>query len=84
LLDWSQARLAEAGKVATKTLADFEGGHRAPYPRTLADIRAALEQAGVEFIPDDDRGGAGVRLRRSALQADEGRKPSELDATNDD
>ena len=83
LLDWPQARLAEAGKVATKTLADFEGGHRTPYPRTLADIRAALEQAGIAFI-DDDGGGAGVRLRRSALQADQGLKPSELDATNDD
>lgn len=48
--------------MATKTLADFERGKRAPYDRTLDDIVAALEAAGVEFIPQNG-GGAGVRLR---------------------
>lgn len=62
LLDWSQAELSSASKVATKTLADFERGKRAPYDRTLDDIVAALEAAGVEFIPQNG-GGAGVRLR---------------------
>jgi hypothetical protein len=34
-----------------------------PYPNNLAAIRAALEAAGVEFIPENG-GGAGVRLRK--------------------
>ncbi|MER9723112.1 MULTISPECIES: helix-turn-helix transcriptional regulator [unclassified Mesorhizobium] len=63
LLDWSQAQLATASKVATKTLADFERGNRTPYDRTLADIRSALEAAGVSFVPENGEG-PGVRLRK--------------------
>ncbi|MGY2995834.1 hypothetical protein ACVWWD_004641 [Mesorhizobium sp. URHB0026] len=33
-------------------------------PRTVEAIRAALESAGVEFIPENG-GGAGVRLRKT-------------------
>jgi hypothetical protein len=51
-------------RPATKTIADFERGAREPYPRTLEDVRAALEQAGVEFIAENG-GGAGVRLREA-------------------
>ncbi|TIL94513.1 MAG: helix-turn-helix transcriptional regulator [Mesorhizobium sp.] len=63
LVDWSQAKLADSAKVATKTLADFERGKRTPYDRTLEDVKAALESAGVEFIPENG-GGAGVRLKK--------------------
>jgi transcriptional regulator with XRE-family HTH domain len=63
LLDWSQTQLADASKVATKTLADFERGKRTPYDRTLADVRAALESAGVIFV-DENGEGPGVRLRK--------------------
>jgi hypothetical protein len=51
-------------KTATKTIADFERGARAPYPRTLEDVRGALEKAGVEFI-DENGGGPGLRLRKA-------------------
>jgi hypothetical protein len=34
-----------------------------PYDRTLLDLQAALESAGVEFIAENG-GGAGVRLAR--------------------
>jgi len=64
LLGWSQSELSKASKTATKTVADFERGARVPYPRTLDDIRAALEMAGVEFI-DKNGGGPGVRLRKA-------------------
>jgi len=64
LLDWSQGDLASAAKVATKTLADFERGNRTPYERTLADIQAALEEAGAIFIAENGEG-PGVRLRKS-------------------
>jgi hypothetical protein len=64
LLRWSQSDLSEASKTATKTIADFERGAREPYPRTIADVRSALEKAGIEFI-DENGGGAGVRLRKT-------------------
>jgi transcriptional regulator with XRE-family HTH domain len=62
LLNWSQATLAETSKVATKTVADFEREVRTPYDRTIADIRRALEAAGVEFT---NGGQPGVRLKRA-------------------
>jgi transcriptional regulator with XRE-family HTH domain len=61
LLNWSQEELAKHARVAKQTLADFERGARSPYLRTLADIRAALEAAGVEFINGE---APGVRLRQ--------------------
>ncbi len=48
--------------MSEKTVADFERQARAPYERTIRDLQAALEAAGVEFIPENG-GGAGVRLR---------------------
>jgi len=61
LLNWSQEELAKRARVAKQTLADFERGARSPYPRTLADIREALEVEGVEFTNGD---APGVRLRQ--------------------
>jgi transcriptional regulator with XRE-family HTH domain len=60
LLNWSQADLAQASGVATKTIADFEREERSPYDRTLADLREAFEIAGVEFTDGDN---PGVRRR---------------------
>tara|TARA_E500000318_G_scaffold107974_1_gene118020 strand:+ start:2975 stop:3256 length:282 start_codon:yes stop_codon:yes gene_type:complete len=62
LLRWSQGDLAEKAKVGKQTLADFEREAREPYDRTLADIVAVLEEAGIEFIGVDDGKGPGVRL----------------------
>jgi transcriptional regulator with XRE-family HTH domain len=63
LISWSQDKLAIESKVAKATIANFEANRRAPYDRTLADLRATLEAAGVEFIPENG-GGAGVRLQK--------------------
>jgi transcriptional regulator with XRE-family HTH domain len=49
LMGWSQAQLAAASKVATKTIADFERESRTPYERTLVDVRRAFEDAGLRF-----------------------------------
>jgi transcriptional regulator with XRE-family HTH domain len=59
LLNWSQADLAKESRVATRTIADFEREERRPYDRTLADIRAALESAGIEFTNGE---APGVRM----------------------
>jgi transcriptional regulator with XRE-family HTH domain len=74
LLNWSQADLANASKVATKTIADFEREDRSPYQRTLADIQGAIESAGVEFTNGAQPGvrmkswkqGDKARLRRAS------------------
>src|SRR6185312_8030604 len=61
LIGWSQDQLEAASRVAKKTIADFERGATSPYARTLQDLRRALEEAGVDFIPSNGSG-AGVRL----------------------
>ena len=65
LLAWSQGDLAAAPGVSEPTIARLESadgpvGGRAETGQALV---AALEKAGVEFIPENG-GGAGVRLKR--------------------
>lgn len=65
LVRLSQGEVATAADVGAKTIADFEReSGRELHPRTLAAIRAALEAAGVEFIPENGSG-PGVRLRKA-------------------
>ena len=66
LLGWSQKDLASAAQVGRATIADFEVGKRAPYPRTLGDLQRALEAAGVQFT---NGGEPGVKMKRPALEA---------------
>ncbi len=54
--------LATLAKVSPDTIARFERGETLR-ERTVQDIRAALESAGVQFIPQNG-GGAGVRLKK--------------------
>jgi DNA-binding XRE family transcriptional regulator len=54
-LGWSQQQLAEAAKVNRKTLVDFETGSSVPHPRTLRDIRSALEKRVIELLFDGQR-----------------------------
>ncbi|MFD2676012.1 helix-turn-helix domain-containing protein [Camelimonas lactis] len=64
ILNWSQGALSEAAGVARATIAEFEGGRRAPISNNLLAIRTALEQAGVIFLDAGATvdGGPGVRL----------------------
>jgi transcriptional regulator with XRE-family HTH domain len=64
LVGWSQDQLAVAARVAKATIANFEAGKRKrePYVRTLEDIVASLEAAGVEFTDGDQ---PGVRLKKA-------------------
>ena len=56
--------LAKLSEVSPDTIARFERGDDLK-PATVATIRTALEQAGVEFIAENG-GGAGVMLRKVA------------------
>ena len=63
LLDWTQEDLAEAAHIGIATLRQFERGHAESRQATLAVLRRALEDAGVEFI-NENGGGPGVRHRK--------------------
>jgi transcriptional regulator with XRE-family HTH domain len=54
--------LAAKAGVSPTTITRLERGE-ALYQRTVDAIRAVLEAAGVEFIPENG-GGPGVRLKR--------------------
>lgn len=63
LIDWTREDLARASGVTVRTLARLENGHTAPRSATTRGVRAALEVAGIEFIPANG-GGPGVRLKK--------------------
>jgi transcriptional regulator with XRE-family HTH domain len=65
ILDWTQERLAKEAGVSLSTVKDFEAGRRKPIGNNLAALRRALEDGGIEFIPENG-GGPGARLRKSA------------------
>jgi transcriptional regulator with XRE-family HTH domain len=82
LIGWSQMELANAAGVPVSIVERFEAGA----PDHVADeaidkMRAALEAAGVAFIPKNG-GGAGVRLRKG--RASEYIGWDDLNASNDE
>lgn len=54
--------LAKMAGMSPMTITRFENGRSGGYASTLQKIQAALEAAGIEFIPENG-GGPGVRLR---------------------
>jgi transcriptional regulator with XRE-family HTH domain len=70
VLRLSQAELAEAAGVSLETIKRLEAmdGELKVRLDTLTRIKAALEKAGVEFIPENG-GGAGVRLAKRSRRA---------------
>jgi transcriptional regulator with XRE-family HTH domain len=58
--------LAAAARVSPDTIARFERGEELKQ-RTIEAVQAALEAAGVEFIPENGSG-AGVRLKKRIVQ----------------
>jgi transcriptional regulator with XRE-family HTH domain len=70
LLRWEQKDLAEASGISLPSIKRLETqpGQLAAQPRTVDDLRAALEKAGVEFIAENG-GGAGVRMKKRASKS---------------
>lgn len=50
LLDWTQGELAERAGVSRSTVRELEASLHHVHRATAAQIRAALEQAGVAFV----------------------------------
>jgi ribosome-binding protein aMBF1 (putative translation factor) len=65
-LGWGVRDLAAKADKSPNTIARFERGEHMR-PDTIAEIRAALELGGVEFVAEDQTssiGGPGVRLAK--------------------
>jgi transcriptional regulator with XRE-family HTH domain len=60
-LGWNIDTLAIAAKVSTQTVKRFERGDELR-STTIQKIRTSLEDAGIEFIPENG-GGVGVRFK---------------------
>tara|TARA_R110000787_G_C13395474_1_gene443013 strand:+ start:1412 stop:1648 length:237 start_codon:yes stop_codon:yes gene_type:complete len=66
LLDWSQKNLADESGVSLATVRRIEsnrGPDRSTSPNREA-IQRALENGGVSFTSEDNKGGVGVRMKR--------------------
>jgi transcriptional regulator with XRE-family HTH domain len=81
LIGWSRAELADAAGVPLSIVDRFETGQPDISADAVAKVRAALESAGVAFIPKNG-GGAGVRLRKGGESKYIGW--DDLNASNDD
>jgi predicted transcriptional regulator len=66
-LAWGVRDLAGAAKVSAHTVARFERGE-ALRRSTVRAIRTALEDAGCEFICEDDVSGPGMRMRKRPVK----------------
>ena len=63
LLNMTQRELATKSGVSLGTVINFETGERQTIRAVMESIRKALEDAGVEFIPENG-GGLGVRFAK--------------------
>ena len=65
LLDISQSELSKLASVSATTVKRLEASPQIRgAAETIWKIQTALERAGVEFIPEDDHKGPGVRLKQ--------------------
>ena len=63
IVNWSVRDLAENAGVHRNTVTNIETGRVETTSETLTAIRAALEAAGVVFLPENGNG-PGVALRK--------------------
>ena len=78
-------QLATASGLSAKIISALEQGEGSGEPQAFLAAKHALEAAGIIFIAsgNHDEGGPGVRLKARG-NGDDGLRPEELNATNDD
>jgi transcriptional regulator with XRE-family HTH domain len=66
LLGWRQDDIAQAAKISVATIRRIESQEELSTGNvsTLLKIQGAFEQAGVQFIDEDETGGFGVRMAK--------------------
>ena len=69
LLNWSQSDLARAAAMATSSIKNIESESSSARRETLAQIRSAFDDNGIEFMP-----GTGVRLKDDIVAVHDGRR----------
>lgn len=68
LLNWSQSDLSERTGISGTSIGAIENGSTTPREKTIFTIRKTLEEAGVEFTPNQ-----GVRMRSGDVKVLKGR-----------
>jgi transcriptional regulator with XRE-family HTH domain len=64
----TQPQLASLADVGLSTVVDYERQRRTVSDDAVSKMHAALEAAGITFIPENG-GGAGVRLRKPGVRS---------------
>jgi transcriptional regulator with XRE-family HTH domain len=66
LLGWRQEDIADAAKISVATIRRIESQEEllTGNVSTLLKIQAAFEQAGIQFIDEDETGGFGLRMAK--------------------
>ena len=66
LVGWTAVDLAAASQVGVATIrrSEVENGPVRMTPANAATLQRALEEAGIEFLPENG-GGVGVRMRKA-------------------
>lgn len=62
LLDWTQQYLANKASVSISVVKRMEAEGHDPRVSTADAIQGALEKGGVEFLPEQNGKGVGVRM----------------------
>jgi len=66
LLGWRQEDIAQAAKISVATIRRIESQEELLTGNlsTLLKIQTAFEQAGIQFIDEDETGGFGLRMAK--------------------
>lgn len=64
LLNLTQQELAVISKVSLRTIVQLERGDKPSSLSIEQALKLSLEKSGVEFVPENDSGGVGVRLKK--------------------
>ncbi|EJZ23171.1 transcriptional regulator [Rhizobium sp. Pop5] len=85
MIGMSLEELAAASGLPVETLTALETGDFTGELHALFDVRNALEAHGIIFLSsgNQDEGGPGIRLR-ARTSSDDGIRPENLNAANDD